>query len=253
MERQDFSRRSLRQTIYQCISRVALVTPEPIKNFCKKYKIVKLWRFMYDKYDSELLFQMEWANKFKENKDKVLEFWKEYRDFDNLVEICKFEEHTKVLDIGCGISTVLHYLKGEKYGLDPLADEYKKLYDYPEDIDIRQGFCENIQFSNEYFDVVISSNSLDHVSDAQKSVEEIHRVLKKGGFFLLNVTIHKEAMRNVDVGHPYNFTKNDVYSLIENKFEIIYEEVTIKMGLKNYVEGSWKKTWDDIILILKKV
>ncbi len=42
---------------------------------------------------------------------------------------------------------------------------------------------ENIPFPNNYFDIVCSFNSLDHVNDLDKSIFEIKRVIKKEVFF----------------------------------------------------------------------
>lgn len=56
---------------------------------------------------------------------------------------------------------------------------------------ILRGVGENIPFPDEFFDAVFCSNALDHVEDPKKTVEEIHRVLKKGGYFILTVEIFK--------------------------------------------------------------
>jgi ubiquinone/menaquinone biosynthesis C-methylase UbiE len=49
---------------------------------------------------------------------------------------------------------------------------------------------EQIPFPDEYFDVVTSINSLDHVDDLHQTLQEIKRVLKRGGMFMLLVDIH---------------------------------------------------------------
>jgi ubiquinone/menaquinone biosynthesis C-methylase UbiE len=146
----------------------------------------------WDKYTAELVFQIEWAREFKSNKDKVLEYWRRFRYLDDIIRICKIKSDTKILDVGCGISTVLHFVEGKRYGIDPLACEYKRFYTYPEGINIQNGFGEEIPFPNEYFDVVFCSNVLDHVSDPAKTIEEIKRVLKSKGYFVLTVEIFEK-------------------------------------------------------------
>lgn len=47
----------------------------------------------------------------------------------------------------------------------------------------------NIPYSNAYFDVVICNHVLEHVEDDFKGMSEIFRVLRKGGFAILQVPI----------------------------------------------------------------
>src|SRR3970282_2303598 len=97
--------------------------PAPIKSFLKL-----LVSFFVSKEKAELMFQKRWAGIFSENKDKVLEYWKRYRYLDEIIAICRPTVASRILDVGCGISSVLHYLPGDKVGADQLADAYRKTY-----------------------------------------------------------------------------------------------------------------------------
>ena len=48
-----------------------------------------------------------------------------------------------------------------------------------------------LPFDENYFDIVICNHVLEHVADMQKTVAEIHRVLKKGGFAILQTPFSK--------------------------------------------------------------
>ena len=50
------------------------------------------------------------------------------------------------------VKIVLHFLNGKRYGIDPLAESYKNLYKYPEDIHIQKAEGEYIPFLDEFFD-----------------------------------------------------------------------------------------------------
>jgi ubiquinone/menaquinone biosynthesis C-methylase UbiE len=226
--------------------------PAPIKSVFKLLGFNKLFSHFWNKYIAELAFQTEWAREFKENKLKVLEYWQKYRQLNEINTICKIQNNTKILDVGCGISTVLHFINGEKYGIDPLADEYKKLYRYPDEINVQKGFGENIPFPDEYFDIVFCSNVLDHVTDPQKTVEEIYRVLKPSGYFVLTVEIFKEKTKR-DPAHPHSFTKRDVYLLLGGKFKTIFEKESPWIGLRAYVNGSRNSHNKELIMILEKI
>ena len=52
--------------------------------------------------------------------------------------------------------------------------------------DIRGGAAEDIQFPDEYFDIVIATSVMEHVANLERSLFEIHRVLKPGGIFWFN-------------------------------------------------------------------
>lgn len=151
-------------------------------------------------------YQLECVKKFTTSKFKILEYWKKYRYLDEICAICKIENIMKILEFGCGISTVLHFVKGERYGINPLANEYKKIYSYPAGINIKKAFGEDITFKEESFDVVFRSNALDHVSDSQKTVNEIHRVLKPRGYFVLIVEVFKKKPR--ELSHTLTVLQN---------------------------------------------
>ena len=157
----------------------------------------------------------------------------------------------KILDVGCGISTVLHFINGDRYGIDPLADEYKKLYSYPEEIIIQKGHGEDIPFLDNYFHIVFCSNVLDHVSDPEKTCDEIYRVLKQDVFFILTIEIFKDKTIR-DPAHPHSLTKGDIHSLLKDKFEILLEKESPWIGLRNYINGSRKSRNNELIVITKK-
>lgn len=102
------------------------------------------------------------------------------------------EINGNVLEIGCGI--------GETTNL--LSNKYKKSYitaiDYAiEQINIAkrnnklknakfmQGDATNMAFKNSSFDYVIETDVFHHIKDYPKAIKEVHRVLKKNGYFYL--------------------------------------------------------------------
>jgi len=96
----------------------------------------------------------------------------------------------KVLDVGCGpVSGVNVFKQADVYGVDHLINEYKELGFNIND-NFKQGNSENIPFKDNFFDVVISNNALDHVDDLEITSNEIKRVLKKNGKVALNLHYH---------------------------------------------------------------
>lgn len=212
---------------------------------------LSLFFHIHKKEDAELAFQKSWASLFQKNKDAVLEYWKTYRYMDDVVNVTGISERSKVLDVGCGISTILHFLPGERYGIDPLADEYSKIYKYPADIHIRSGAGESIPFDDNTFDIVFCSNVLDHTENPQKVVAEISRVLTPRGFFVLTVEVFG-AREKRDAAHPHDLLKEDVLSLVGNSFQERFLKESSWIGLRQYVLGRREERNKEIIFIGQK-
>jgi SAM-dependent methyltransferase len=230
-----------RRLIYSFISYLRWAIPGPLKEFIKNY--------------AELKFQKGYVKTFSENKPLFEEHFRKYRFYDEMKGILNIRPGTKVLDVGCGISTVLHFVSGERYGIDPLAEEYKEIYAYPKGIDVRKGLSEQIPFGDDFFDVVFCTNVLDHVEDPAKTLSEIRRVLKPGGYFVLTAEIFSGKVIR-DPGHPHLFMEGDIGALVGGKFEAEMERSSPMMDVKeeggklSIVESS--SATRELVLLLKK-
>ena len=130
--------------------------------------------------------------------------------------------------------TVLHFLPGSlKIGVDSLADEYKKIYNYPKDIIIEKSFGEKLRFIDNSFDAVFMTNSLDHTQSPKEVVSEICRVLRPGGYFALTNELVKKNIKR-DKAHPHNLEEKDILGLLSGKFDIIFKKFSPWFGLRQY-------------------
>jgi SAM-dependent methyltransferase len=222
-----------------------------VKQFFRGLGFGRLMPFFINKYYSELSFQRRWVRLFAGQQAKVLEYWKRYRCFDDIERICAFDDSKMVLDVGCGISTVLHYVKGHRFGIDPLADEYLRIYQYPPGITVRKGFGEDIPFPDAHFDVVFCSNVIDHTTDPRATMDEIRRVLKVGGHLVLTVELFDERQAR-DLAHPHSVTKADVDVLVRGGFERLFEKTEPWMLAFDYVNGSMKVDGEQLIVVLRR-
>ena len=105
-----------------------------------------------------------------------LQVWTVYRDLRR--ELPHFRG--EVLDVGCGQSPY-------RYLLDPRTTNYVGIdiadadrFDYVND-EIVPFDGEHIPFPDDHFDAVLCTEVLEHVAHFQGLVDEIHRVLKRGG------------------------------------------------------------------------
>ncbi|MBS4043683.1 MAG: methyltransferase domain-containing protein [Chitinophagaceae bacterium] len=102
----------------------------------------------------------------------------------------------KILDVGCGTATLTTmlqkvfpaaYLTGIDGDDKILAIADKKIKEAKLNIDLNKALSFKLPFADDYFDVVVSSLMLHHLSDEdkQKTLHEILRVLKPGGQFVI--------------------------------------------------------------------
>jgi len=216
--------------------RLTPVRHASIRGIRKVLQLLSLTRwFPQGKSLTELSFQATWARQFRRERAKALEYWRRYRYFDEILMLIQ-PGQKRILDVGCGISTVLHFLDGERVGIDPLAEWYKQLYAYPDGIQIRRAAGERIPFPDASFDVVFCSNALDHTTDPAATVAEIYRVLKPSGYFVLTVEIFTHPGPR-DAGHPHSFRRDDVVRLLGERFEICFRKESEWIGLQNYTLG----------------
>ncbi len=222
-----------------------------LKTKFKKLGIQRIRWLVRSKYSMELDFQREWLEEFKQNKNKVLEYWRKYRYLDDVNKICKITKDSTVLDVGCGLGTILHFVEGKRFGVDSLADEYLKMYEYPDGITVKKAFSEYLPFPDNYFDVVFCSNALDHVTSPKKTMNEIFRVLKNSGYFVLTVEIFKEK-RKRDPSHPHSFMLKDIFGLLKGGFNLRFIGTSDWIGLKRYMKGLTKCKQTELIVIAEK-
>jgi ubiquinone/menaquinone biosynthesis C-methylase UbiE len=175
-----------------------------------------------------------WDRLWKGNRDNqanAKEYWQYYTGL--MKKQANLKPGDKVLDIGCGPCGMISYLdQGQRYGLDPLIDFYLSNFDMPEEVKWEKGCGEEIPFKDSFFDIVITTNAIDHTQNPQKFMSEINRVLKEHGFLFLTVNTYSWHVRAVkvfvermdagDPAHPYTFTAKEVKQLLDNSgFKIV--------------------------------
>jgi len=108
--------------------------------------------------------------------------------------------------------------------------EYVKA-DWEPDLYINRGIQDvkkinlmEISFADNYFDIVICNHILEHVPDMQKSLTEIYRVLKSGGFAILQTPFSKLLHKHfedpgiaTDEQRDFFYGQNDHVRIVSEK------------------------------------
>jgi ubiquinone/menaquinone biosynthesis C-methylase UbiE len=131
---------------------------------------------------------LSWANELYEAEVR--------RPLDRFfsADLATFCKDKRMLDLGCYLAgrSVRWYEKyqvKELYGVDveerflDVARAFAKQKSANARFSI--GFGEDLQFEDGFFDVIMSKDTFEHVWDIQKTLQQCHRVLKRGGYMIL--------------------------------------------------------------------
>ncbi|MES3037613.1 MAG: bifunctional 2-polyprenyl-6-hydroxyphenol methylase/3-demethylubiquinol 3-O-methyltransferase UbiG [Bdellovibrionota bacterium] len=114
-----------------------------------------------------------------------------------------FPKAFNVLDVGCGAGFLSNHLAVRGFqvtGIDLSESSLTvaKNYDETKSVEYINADAYALPFPDESFDVVTSTDFLEHVSDPQQVVKEISRVLKPGGIFFFH-TFNKNRLAHLIV------------------------------------------------------
>ena len=105
-----------------------------------------------------------------------------------------------VIDIGCGggfMAEALAKRSAHVVGIDPSegAVQAARIHAAAHNlsIDYEIGQAEYLEFGDESFDIVVCVDVLEHVESLEKTIQQIARILKPGGFFLFD-TINRNVL-----------------------------------------------------------
>ena len=155
-------------------------------------------------------------------------------------EILALPKGATVLDAGCGLSTWVTPQIRKKYditGVDGEPDSIeacKKIYK-GEKYFVADLY--NLKMKPNQFDAVVMREVIEHFITPEKAVNEIYKVLKKGGIFVLTTPNYTSPLLHViehtynrffggpckpylpDV-HPSKFTPTTLRNVLSKKFEV---------------------------------
>lgn len=176
--------------------------------------------------EAERRYWQSWIDSESKERQKALRsYWRWYLDF--VAQYVPLKRENRILDIGSGPDGIINYVNADqRFALDSLMDFYSSNFELSPEVVWKKGVMENIPFTDGYFDIVFTTNTLDHTWQPEKGLREIRRVLKNGGFLVLTVNccgplhklyrLFKEKIGRADKYHPHTFSPNEVIRLISD-------------------------------------
>jgi SAM-dependent methyltransferase len=123
------------------------------------------------------------------------------RKFGRILELVRAELPCEAfLDAGCGVGRHLAALAAElpprRAGVD-LSERILETARARVDADFRQASLEELPFAAGEFDLVLCSQVIEHVPDAERAVAELHRVLRAGGTLVISTDNERNTVTRV--------------------------------------------------------
>lgn len=174
------------------------------------------------------------AEKYDKNQFRVDEIRFDY-DLKDYIEKSDKSKYN-VLDLSCGtglyLEKQLNYFDNDNinwYGLDLSEQMLKKAIEKVKNVEFSNANVEDMPYHSEAFDFISNNYAFHHYGNKQQALNEIYRVLQKGGIYKLhNITIHD--MPNWWVYHYFPAAYYEDLKRFWNK-EVIFNELTT-MGLE---------------------
>ncbi len=171
-------------------------------------------------------------------------------------EITKKQE-IYILDVGCGDGALLYLLNKKLtnytfkiHGVDLSEDALTVAKKKIPNAELKNTDAYNLLFPNNYFDIVISSDVIEHVNLPNKMLGDIQRVTKHDGEVIIGTPI-RYTEKPLDNMHFQEFFQNDFLKLMSvffnnaklfeshNLFHVLNYQQTfnflgLKIGIKRY-------------------
>ena len=212
---------------------------------------------------------LEWLNQTrfssmseteKNNFDKSLEYIR-----DNVLSIAKINPSDKIIDIGTGTGLLAFGAleKINENGLVVFSDISKECLAFCKGVceekypnkhtDFIYADCSTIDVEDDFFDKVLMRSVLAHIVEKQPAINEIYRILNKGGIFAAFEPLLGTNIRYHEITEPSQIDEYEEFKNAEN--EIMTDKNNSLTNFDNFtLENNFKVAgFSDIKITLQDV
>jgi ubiquinone/menaquinone biosynthesis C-methylase UbiE len=232
--------------IEQCNKcKIIFLNPQPKNSELEKYYPNMYYSF--DKIKTEdnrkiklklLLYKLNYYKNRKLLKLLLLPIRKFVRTAD-------LKKTNKILDVGCGSGQFLYEMKRlgiiDCYGVEPYGFDEKGAKKH--NLNIKKCDLLSAKYPSNFFDIITLNHVLEHMSNPDKILKEIKRILKVGGKLIievpnansLNYAVYGKRWYNLDTPrHLYSYSDKNLHIYLESLgFDITsikYKGNTLNLG-----------------------
>ena len=147
------------------------------------------------------------------------------------------EATLKIVDVGCGTGGNMALLDqfGDVVGVEPPGPGLQICRQKGfTDERVVEGTATSIPFDDETFDLATAFDVLEHLDDDAEGLEEIRRVLKPNGHFLLTVPAYRFlwSVHDESLGHRRRYVASEIHTKLNNAgFVVIRRSYAISAPL----------------------
>lgn len=224
-----------------------------------------------EKFKHAQVYQKRYWDEQWKNKSHRLK--QAEQNWSRFIELLKTRGYIKpearILDVGCGPCGMINFIDtGQRYGLDTLIDYYISSFPMPTEINWIKGFGESLPLRDRQFDLVITTDTLDHAENPTFILKELARIIKNGGVMFLTVNTYnqgtnliKSIHKKIGIDSPaelHSFTFNQIKKLVESSgFKIVNSwhdkmDLEITTRTSTYKVSAFKNNLDKAKKIREK-
>lgn len=135
----------------------------------------------------------------------------EFIILQKMLNLAKINEKDRVIDIGCGEGFLLKEIKNvaELVGTDiskTALNRAKEILTSRPEIKLVKADAQRMPISDDYFDVILCSEMLEHVPYPKIVLKEFYRILKKTGNFVISIPNEKRTQKFLNISRKFGFS-----------------------------------------------
>jgi ubiquinone/menaquinone biosynthesis C-methylase UbiE len=147
------------------------------------------------------------------------------------------EKNTVLLEVGCGSMSLKNSIPNDiwynAFDLELSDFLIRKALRNQKKVNIALASATKIPVTSSTVSLVISTETFEHIPDIDKSIQEIHRILKDDGILICTIPnnfCHKYVMKGPHSGHINNWTYNGFIDFMnQHDFHLI----------EGFMKGRW--------------
>lgn len=180
--------------------------------------------------------------------------------------VIPYVKDMKVLDIACGTGYGCEIIlregqASEVWGVDinkQTIENNKLKYASLKKINFLEGSCFEIPFEEDYFDVSISIETIEHIKYPEKFLCELKRVTRPNGIIIISTPLNNTESR-LSPSNPFHVREynikefEDIIRFCFKYYEFFFQESLLQRNWITRLNDKWLPEKSIIRLLLKKV